>query len=279
MKGVVLIMILLCYLGLAYGFDSGIVNCWDKGPVLKRLDRRELELAQINPSGDGGSGSIFSGGNMKSVPRALLYSLIVPGAGEIYCKSYIKAAFMLGLEITFWALYFVYDKKGDEKTKEFEAFADEHWIKELFTAWLSIADTTSVPPVEHLPPTKDQQYYEMIGKYNWFLPGWDDFNGNRQDPDPRHLSQQYCDSLGIGSANREIYLNMRADANRFYKTAKYFVGASILNHVVSALDAAFTAKRNNNRVQKGFSEIHLRSGLVMKSYVPEYRLTLEVTFR
>ncbi|MGB9586423.1 MAG: hypothetical protein ACPL7A_03265, partial [Anaerolineales bacterium] len=141
--------------------------------VLSELNRQTKTLAQLT-SDNVDERVPFGGAGIRSVPKALLFSLVVPGAGEFYCKSYLKAGIMLGFEAAFWVMYFTYDRKGDNKTKEFEAFADEHWKKDLYLAWLSIADTTEVPPVEHLPETKDQQYYEMIGKYNWFLPGWDD---------------------------------------------------------------------------------------------------------
>lgn len=278
------VVIVFCFSASIYAQSAEELQ--NKSPILARsntalstIDWRGKTLAQVEKTEENAESVPFSGLRIRSVPRALLYSLVIPGTGEIYCNSYVKAAIMLGLEATFWTMYSVYNHKGDKKTTEFQNFADQHWHKELFLQWLSIADTISVPPVEHLPETKDQQYYEMIGKYNWFLTGWDDFNGNRNDPDPTHLSQHYCDSLGIGSAHREIYLDMRADANNFYKTAKYFIGASILNHVVSALDAAWTAKRQNDRLYKHFTDMHLHSGFAIKSGSPTVEMKLEVSFR
>ncbi len=222
--------------------------------VIDRIDWRGKSLVQF----EGGDESElpFSSDEIKSPARALIYSLVLPGVGQYYCESYIKGAAMTLLEVAFWGLYFYYNGKGDKKTDEYEAYADEHWSEALYREWLSIADTIEHPPVEHLPSEKNQQYYEMIGKYYWFLTGWDDFEGDREDPDPSHL-------LGVTTPHREHYLNMRADANNLYTTAKYFIGASIFNHVASALEAAWYAKRKNDKLYRRFTNVRFRSRMTL----------------
>jgi hypothetical protein len=81
-----------------------------------------------------------------------------------------------------------------------------------------------------LPATKNQTYYENIGKYDQFNGGWDDGSGNARERD---------------SANREAYTYMRLEANDKYKTATTGITVVIINHLVSALHAAYITNSFN----------------------------------
>jgi hypothetical protein len=72
----------------------------------------------------------------KSLKRAFLYSLIIPGSGEFYANSRIKAIAFFGMDVALWGLYFNYHKKGKDKEKEYRNFADAHWFKDDYTQWL-----------------------------------------------------------------------------------------------------------------------------------------------
>lgn len=200
----------------------------------------------------------------KSVKRAFVYSLIVPGAGEFYANSKIKAVLFFGLDATLWTLYFNYHKKGKSKENEYKGFADQHWIEDDYREWLNkslgiqpdangeISDTSTYYDPEkqqwtylshHLPDKKTQQYYEMIGKYDQFRFGWDDF------PVP-----------DTNQALRNAYLNMRRDSNNLLNKAKYSVMFSLANHILSAFDAAIAVKKHNRKGER-FSQIHLQMRL------------------
>ena len=187
----------------------------------------------------------------KSVRRAFLYSLIVPGAGEFYAGSKIKAAAFLTLDVALWALYFNYHGQGKDKETEYQGFADDHWSEDKYIQYLILTygidsdrkkykdpvTGDSVYLSHHLPDTKTDQYYEMIGKYEQFTGGWD------------------------GLDNRETYLGMRRDSNDLLNKAKYSAMFSLGNHILSAFDAAFTVKRYNKRGEK-FSQVELKMRLV-----------------
>jgi TM2 domain-containing membrane protein YozV len=84
----------------------------------------------------------------KSVKKAFLYSLIIPGTGEFYAGSKIKAVLFFGLDVTFWALYFNYHGKGKDEEDKYKAFADEYWSKGEYEDWLydSVYHTTQPNP-------------------------------------------------------------------------------------------------------------------------------------
>jgi hypothetical protein len=195
----------------------------------------------------------------KSVKRAFVYSLIIPGAGEFYANSKIKAVLFFGMDVALWSLYFNYHKKGTNKEDEYRRFADQHWIEDDYREWLidslhidSGSDQDSFWNKKetrydwlshHLPNKKDQQYYEMIGKYDQFKFGWDDF------PVP-----------DTNQALRNAYLNMRRDSNNLLNKAKYSVMFSLANHILSAFDAAIAVKKHNRKGER-FSQIHLQMRL------------------
>lgn len=200
----------------------------------------------------------------KSLKRAFLYSLIIPGSGEFYAGSKIKAAIFFGLDVTLWALYSNYHGKGKDKEDEYQTFADQSWSKDEYFQWL--ADSLyKVPYVDsdtgaywdqekqewtylshHLPDTKTQQYYEMIGKYEQFRWGWVDY-----------------DDYTKFSITRDVYLGMRRDSNDLLNKAKYSAMISLANHILSAFDAAISVKKYNKKGER-FSQLQFQMRLVEK---------------
>lgn len=185
----------------------------------------------------------------KSPKRAFLYSLIIPGWGQKYAGSTIvKPIIYLAVEATSWAMYFKYHGDGNKKTDEFQQYADTYWLENDTTGaghsyrdWiLALGPDTSEAKMTHrLPNTKTQQYYEMIGKYDQFRAGWDDYWEN---PD-------LYDTSGV-SPHREYYNTLRGKANDLYDKGKTFVIVAMVNHLLSAFDAALAANRHN-RNQSG----------------------------
>ncbi|MFC1548059.1 hypothetical protein ACFL5M_05990 [Candidatus Neomarinimicrobiota bacterium] len=98
----------------------------------------------------------------------------------------------------------------------------------------------------HLYVKKNNEYYENIGKYNQFFPGWDD---------AREYAGEKPESSKSGpfayTEHRSKYLKMRDKANRLKSVASYSVSALMFNHVISAVDAIFaTAKWNREHATR-----------------------------
>ncbi len=226
---------------------------------------------------------VYQGRGEKSIRGSVLMSAVLPGSGQLYSKSYVKALSFLAIEAAAWAININYRNKGDEQDGEFKAFADELWSEQRY--WSSVYFQLKQLPADdqpnglpdydaflvtdsrerplltnweaaeevlrqwdntkylsgfthHLPETKTQQYYEMIGKYpEQFGNAWD-------DADFITYYSGYVDR--ITPLNRE-YATMRQQANEFYNTAGYGSMVLLINHLVSAIDAGFTARRFNNR--------------------------------
>ncbi len=216
----------------------------------------------------------------KSPYLAAGLSAVLPGAGEFYSESYWKSALFIAIEATLWTVNIIYNNKGDEKTDFFKNYADEHWSAVYYAEWInanlkslngdldpsmytiSINPNTSLPPWERidrdalnrteraigltepergtgrgfshsLAPYGDQQYYEMIGKYLQFVHGWDETDFN---------TSTYLDQV---TQQLTLYAGQRGEANKFYNIASTAVTIVVLNHVLSALDAAWSAHSYN----------------------------------
>lgn len=196
----------------------------------------------------------------KSPKKAFLYSLLIPGWGQKYAgSSTLKSVGYLLIEIGSWAGHFSFKNKGDDKTIEFKAYANDYWAEgdttgadyadpnnpvyinldeNTYRGWLLINTEDGVVSdeefTETLPSTKTQQYYEMIGKYDQFRGGWDDYwTGD---------TTQYVTS------HRTTYMNIRKNANDYLDNANTLVIVSMLNHLISAFDAAISANRHNKKI-------------------------------
>lgn len=203
--------------------------------------------------------------------KAGIMSALIPGSGQIYIKSYLKSVLFISAEVISWFIYFNYTKKGDEQTRKFKRFADENWSVVDYAEWINrwierygTGDAPRVPinpdlnkkPWERvnweklneaeryigfshiLPFYGEQQYYELIGKYHQYAPGWSDFDRN-------FLSED------IGSLKPTpkflFYSGERGKANNFYTIAVNSAFVIVANHVLSAMDASITAILHNKK--------------------------------
>lgn len=226
----------------------------------------------------------------KNPKLAFAMSAIVPGSGQVYAKSYIKAAVFAGIEVTAWALYAKYSKNGNQIEDEFHTYANTHWSEEEYWKWIAQQarasgvnlqyDPNNLEPLREwegrnfshgLHREKDQQYYEMIGKYHQFSYGWDDFRENNDiSVTHQEITQRYNET-GTINANRFFYESRRDASNNAFKKATSATTVAILNHLLSAVDAAWTSTRYNRRITVG-----LRLEPIYYSYEPQTALTLRV---
>lgn len=200
------------------------------------------------------TGDIY-GFEPKSTKRAFFYSLLVPGAGEYYAGSKIKPFVFVGVEALIWGSYLAYHNKGNDKRDEYRQYAQDHYQWWDFMQWWNTLPPISEPGIvgqdtfSHRMPWDDDnnrpnfnhEYYENVGKYDQFQLGWDDIDDY---PPPFGPS--------VISPHRNTYLNLRQDANSLYKTADLMIMLSLGNHILSAFDAALSAK-NYNKGERRYS--------------------------
>jgi hypothetical protein len=194
----------------------------------------------------------------KSSHRAFLLSAILPGSGELYAGSRVKGAVFLGLEATAAGLWYSWNGTGNDLEDEFRAFADTHWDPHTYVTWRESSRAVRYNSFTHALPcstqvapaggslsgcgsSSKQQYYELLGKYDQFVAGWDDLV-YVADQNPVQSTADFDSVESVQSANRVAYEGQRDDSNRYLKRATYALSLLLVNHVVSAIDAAATAR-------------------------------------
>ena len=124
-------------------------------------------------------------------------------------------------------------------------------------------------------PSQIQQYYELIGKYDQFVAGWTDlvdchtgnvtegtcFPGNAAVPTAVDSVEKF------DSERRHRYENQRDESNRFLKRASTISGIILINHVISAIDAARVARARAAGADEAALRRRTRLALVMQPWV------------
>lgn len=212
-----------------------------------------------------------SGSSKKQIITAALFSAAIPGAGQIYNSDYWKAALFLVAEGALIYTNIAYNKKGDDKTDYFEAFARKHWSPEQYARYTirnkasinsELANDTKYTAEylmpggklnwermnefemklgswysHQLPEKGSQQYYELIGKYQQFISGWDDVDTmNYKFEDRKTRTSEY-------------YMTERGKANDYYNIATKAVLGIMVNHLLSAIEAAYSRHLMNEKIK------------------------------
>ncbi len=221
--------------------------------------------------------------------KALMYSLILPGGGQLYLGQWKRAIFYLVLESAAIVANSQYHRQGEDQVNHNKDFANAEWD---FVDWIKNAETFNPEGAEVLDfgaegshgldfyildanggaesfragDNNEQgeigqqemytwvtatykgrifvklngEYYENIGKYEQFHTGWEDYDSS--------WVIEAKSGLGVHSVKRDFYLSERRKANRLLSAASYTLSALMFNHVVSGVDAIFSASRRNRRL-------------------------------
>ncbi|NQT34804.1 hypothetical protein HQ587_06415 [bacterium] len=287
---------------LALIFAVGTVHAADGDLLADRLFAPEIVPLKLTDLGLTGSGKpSFQVSTNPSAQagelnpgKALLLSAIIPGAGEFYAGSKIKAAIFFTIEVAAWTSVVYFYGEGKDKEDEFIAFANKHFDEKIYRdhefglaqdqrygdledsaydgtleEWtaLSWEEKIHYLPREgftHELPTPEerdanwslkQQFYEMIGKYiHQFGMAWSDQYGDI-DGTP-HFD-------GVSDFSQD-YMGMRDDSNKLLGYSAWGYNIALLNHVASALDASFSVRiaKRRAKAELGFRQVPYNGGLV-----------------
>jgi hypothetical protein len=197
-----LVVLMVVILGLP---QTGGGTDWSVSPY-------RAQVANMQAGDQGGAhDSLAPGSPKKSIGKAVMFSLILPGTGQLYAQPWWRALPWMAIEVAGWAMFAHYHTAGQDKTDEFEKYAgwrdtpnnfnpraylfQEWWVAQdstrtgrpqyngNFDTWAGMVWTDDAEPVNarstYLPApfthdvlTNDrQQYFEEIGKYLWQF-GW-----------------------------------------------------------------------------------------------------------
>lgn len=220
----------------------------------------------------------------------VLYSALVPGLGELTMGYEKRGIALMLLEAAAWTGYIVNHDDGLEEREAYEAFADEHWAERKF-----IDDHPLIYPLEdqtleyleeqgravsgsggdwwtgYIPwvskEEDKQHYYENIGKYDWFVSGWTDYDPTLDPP----LAK---------SQLREEYRAMRATSNESLDAANEFIWVSVAARAFSLVETAIIV--HNRREDAGQASIGHDAPVALRARprgLQGGELALEVRFK
>ena len=222
--------------------------------ALALSDYKASLFAHSESADDNSSLSVTRSG-YKSPSKAFLLSLALPGLGQYYSGSKIKAATFVGVEAFAWLMRGKWNSEGTDLTAEFEQFNRDHWYQSRYEEYLfhayGFTDDDSVNEQEvshHLPDTHTQQYYEMTGKYDQFSWGWDDADLNGlgyADWDSTFPTAVVGGSTIPNSPRRLLYETMRNESNKKFSKANKMLMMVFANHLISAVEAFLSTKKRN----------------------------------
>lgn len=237
--------------------------------------------------------------NKKTPILAALFSFAVPGTGQIYNEDYLKAGIFMAAEAAALIFAIQYENKGDDQTEFFENYANQNWSAARYARWTlnnleflnqntgnnlsaddyqvfyangsvnwnelnRLEDAIGSYYSHKLAPFGDQQYYEMIGKYSQFNVGWNEF-GDENTPYDWYNHDPVVEQFNY-------YSKQRGKANDYYNISKWAVITVVSNHIISAIDAAWSASRFNKKLNFNISLEEENLGYY-KNYYPKFNFS------
>jgi hypothetical protein len=165
----------------------------------------------------------------KSVSKAFFYSLLIPGMGESYVGKYGYTRLFLSLEVLGWSLFAANRINVVNREEDYQNFAIQHAAINR--------------------QGKGDQYWIDIGKYETI------FQHNEQRRRERDLEGIYEENAinywrWDSDANRLFYDKQRIETREIERNEVFIVGAIVLNHLVSAINALRLAKAYNKQIDQ-----------------------------
>ncbi|MEK6757144.1 MAG: hypothetical protein AABZ02_13410 [Bacteroidota bacterium] len=153
----------------------------------------------------------------KSVTLAVVYSLILPGMGNLYADNFSTGKYYLVAETGLWLTYAGFRSHGQWLRQDARTFAAQH-SDAVFNG-------------------KDDQFDVNIGNFN----SLEDFNEaklrNRQYDQLYNLSPAYGWRWD-NDANRLAYKDTRIRSDEAFRNSQFVIGALVLNRIIAAISAA-----------------------------------------
>lgn len=170
----------------------------------------------------------------KKVGLAAIYSLILPGMGELYAKGFSSGRYFLVAEGVCWLTYFSFDIYGNSLRDDARTYAVAH-------AGVN-------------PAGKNDQFYVDVGN---FLTTADYNDKKLRDRDP---SLVYDASAGYAwrwdsDVDRLAFRDQRVSSENWYNNKKFVAAAILINHVASAINAARAAIAYNKGVDDALGDL------------------------
>jgi hypothetical protein len=236
----------------------------------------DSKIVSTNYSPENTPAMVFQTKERKNRWLAGLFSLILPGSGEFYAGSYLKAAIFVAVEAAAITTALVYNHKGDNQTQFFQNYANQHWSASRYAYWTAKNLKTLAPSMSSQDVTRYQTAFsDPNSSVSWSLMNQMEAEIG-SDPDahgythqlPPQGEQQYYELIGKYSQYSHgwdtsnlsdpdyhtltsqflWYAGQRGQANHYYSIGSTGVAFIYINHFLSAIDGVWSVDRYNNTI-------------------------------
>jgi len=177
----------------------------------------------------------------KSPFLASLYSLVLPGMGELYADGFSSGKYFLIADGVLWLTLLAFELHGNALRDDARAY--------------------SVAAAGVNPAGKDDQFFVDVGNFM----NTDDYNQKKlRDRNPSRL---YDATAGYAwnwttEADRMTYRDQRVTSENMYNNKKFVIAALVVNRVASAINAARAAVSYNNALEQAMKDVEFSASLM-----------------
>ncbi|MCI0532241.1 MAG: DUF5683 domain-containing protein [candidate division Zixibacteria bacterium] len=261
-------LVSFCLLALFFSTLGAVENQQPSSPVsiegqfrlsLTRSEAlNQLSEKHLQDQSDDWTNEFHSTWKRKSPSRALLLSLLLPGAGQYYNDSKTKAGIFLGAEASLWVGYFAFRMVGNWKKTDYRNFAVAH-------AGIN-------------PDGKDDDFYERMTFYDTR----DEYNQLTRlynGPEaPIYPESEYWNWEWDNTISQSEYRDLRNQSKTAFRRSLYMVGLAGVNRIISALEAFRGARRYNQMKAIESEEIGFHPEIRWDKDQPQIRFTASKSF-
>ncbi|MFO7914381.1 MAG: hypothetical protein R6U43_01660 [Candidatus Krumholzibacteriales bacterium] len=254
--------------------DFRIASGGSSEEALRLNGERILSPGMVAPDRDSGPYTA-AGRRKRNMAISIIGSALLPGLGEMYMYSRTGEKSILGRALGFiafeaylWYGYLHNHDRGKDFKRQYEEYGDAHWSQERFLQNHPICYTTfqggcdswqqynEIGSDDHsseyfyffytAKEVDREEYYENMGKYDAFLYGWDDWNGEylHEGGEPNYWTP-----------HRTYYWDLRGESNKYLLRADYHVMGMIAARVVSMVQAGWIAHNRGSAPEEWSLEI------------------------
>ena len=226
--------------------ESGSLTRQESGPLTRYEAGLDL-LAHAPSHVDASILSEETGASRKSVALAALYSLLLPGMGELYAEGFSTGKYLLIAEGVLWLGYAAVEIHGNDLRDGARSYAAAH----------AGVDATG----------KDDDFYVNIGNF-MSLEEYNDKQLRDREPEKLYDPLEGYNWLWDSDASRLAFRDQRIGSENMYNNQKFIGAAIIVNHIISAINAARSAIAYNNAQDDVLGALRLSSRLLGGSGQP-----------
>lgn len=183
----------------------------------------------------------------KSVALAALYSLLLPGMGELYAEGFSTGKYLLIAEGVLWLGFAAVEIHGNDLRDGARTYAAAH----------AGLDATG----------KDDDFYVNIGNF-MSLEEYNDKQLRDREPEKLYDPLEGYNWLWDSDASRLAFRDQRISSENMYNNQKFIGAAIIVNHIISAINAARSAIAYNNAQDDALGALQFSSRILGSTRQP-----------